>query len=94
MENFLNISISIISLIIALVAIVQTSKQIKLSNRQHLFDKRLEKYMIIKDLLTLFSKNRVHIVDKKDLVRCLDLQFSWLTNVTYLSDMIFAVEIL
>lgn len=92
MDNILNVLLSAVSLIIALIAIFQTQKQIKLSNKQHLFDRRLEKYMVIKDLLSLFSKNREHVVDKKDLAQCLDLQFSWLTNVTYLSDMTFAIN--
>lgn len=92
MDIVFNILLSAVSLVIALIAVFQTQKQIRLSNRQHLFDRRLEKYMVIKDLLSLFSKNREHIVDKKDLAQCLDLQFSWLTNVTYLSDMIFAIK--
>lgn len=92
MDIVLNILLSVLSVIIALIAIIQTQKQIKLSNKHQLFDRRLEKYMVIKDLLSLFSNNREHIVDKDDLAQCLDLQFSWLTNVSYLSDMIFAVK--
>lgn len=92
MEIVINTLLTIVSLIIALVAIFQTKKQIELSNEQHLFDRRLEKYMLIKDLLSLFANNRELIVDKKDLARCLDFQFSLLTNVSYLSDMIFAIK--
>ena len=92
MEIVINVLLSIVSLTIALVAIFQTKKQIALSNKQLLFDRRLEKYIIIKDLLLLFANNRERIVDKKDLARCLDFQFSLLTNVSYLSDMIFAIK--
>lgn len=92
MEIVINILLPIVSLIIALVAIFQTKKQIALSNKQLLFDRRLEKYIIIKDLLLLFANNRALIVDKKDLARCLDFQFVLLTNVSYLSDMIFAIK--
>lgn len=92
MEIVINILLPIVSLIIAMVAIFQTKKQIVLSNKQLLFDRRLEKYIIIKDLLLLFANNRERIVDKKDLARCLDFQFSLLTNVSYLSDMIFAIK--
>jgi len=91
-EIVINILLPIVSLIIAMVAIFQTKKQIVLSNKQLLFDRRLEKYIIIKDLLLLFANNRERIVDKKDLARCLDFQFSLLTNVSYLSDMIFAIK--
>lgn len=92
MEIVINILLPIVSLIIALVAIFQTKKQIELSNKQHLFDRRLEKYMLIKDLLSLFANNRELIVDEKDLAQCLDFEFSRLTNLSYLSDMIFAVN--
>jgi len=92
MDIVLNILLSVVSLTIALIATFQTQKQIRLSNKQHLFDRRLEKYMIIKDLLMLFSKNRRHIVDEKGIAQSLDLQFNWLINVSYLSDMIFAIK--
>jgi len=91
-EIVINILLPIVSLIIALVAIFQTKKQIALSNKQLLFDRRLEKYIIIKDLLLLFANNRERIVDKKDLARYLDFKFVLLTNVSYLSDMIFAIK--
>lgn len=92
MEIVINILLPIVSLIIALVAIFQTKKQIELSNKQHLFDRRLEKYIIVKDLLSLFTDNRKLIVGKNEVLRCLDFQFSQLVNVSYLSDMIFAIK--
>lgn len=92
MKIVINILLPIVSLIIALVAIFQTKKQIELSNKQHLFDRRLEKYIIIKDLLSLYSENREIIVDSEDLIRCVECQFSGLTNVSYLTDMIFAIN--
>lgn len=92
MEIVINVLLSIVSLTIALAAIFQTKKQIALSNKQLLFDRRLEKYIIIKDLLSLFANNRKHIVNKENLAKCLDFQFSQLINVSYLSDMIFAIK--
>lgn len=92
MEIVINVLLSIVSLTIALVAIFQTKKQIELSNKQHLFDRRLEKYIIVKDLLSLFTDNRKLIVGKNELLRYLDFQFSQLVNVSYLSDMIFAIK--
>ena len=92
MEIVINVLLSIVSLTIALVAIFQTKKQIELSNKQHLFDRRLEKYIIVKDLLSLFTDNRKLIVGKNEVLRCLDFQFSQLVNVSYLSDMIFAIK--
>ena len=92
MNIVLNVLLSVVSVVIALIAIYQTQKQIKLSNTQQLFDRRLEKYMIIKDLLTLFSNNKKFVVENKALIKDVVLQFNWLTNVTYLTDMIIAVS--
>lgn len=87
-----NFWVSIISVCIAIFALFQSNKQIKISNKQSLFERRLEKYLIAKDLLNLFENKREHIVDDKDLHFSLSLQFSWLTNTTYLCDMIFAIN--
>ncbi len=84
--------VSVISVAIAIIALFQSNKQIRISNKQSLFDRRLEKYLIAKDLLNLFENNRKHIVDDKNLHFSLSLQFSWLTNTTYLCDMIFAIN--
>lgn len=92
MNIVLNVLLSVVSVVIALIAIYQTQKQIKLSNKQQLFDRRLEKYMVIKDLLTLFSNNKKFVVENKSLIKDVALQFNWLTNVTYLTDMIIAVS--
>lgn len=87
-----NFWVSIISVCIAVFALIQSNKQIKISNKQSLFDRRLEKYLIAKDLLNLFENNRKHIIDDENLHLSLSLQFSWLTNTTYLCDMILAIN--
>lgn len=43
--------LSIISAVIAVVALFQTQRQIKLSNKQQLFDRRLTDYLIAKDVI-------------------------------------------
>lgn len=57
--------LSIISAVIAIVALLQTQSQIKLSNKQQLFDRRLKVYWIIREIVEscrqynefCFSKN-------------------------------------
>ena len=48
--------LSIISAAIAIVALFQTQSQIKLSNKQHLFDRRLTDYLIAKDIVDSYIK--------------------------------------
>lgn len=44
-SEIVNIAVSIVSIIIALVAIFQTKQQIALSNKQQLFDRRLSCFL-------------------------------------------------
>ena len=51
--------LSIISAVIAIVALFQTQSQIKLSNKQHLFDRRLTDYLIAKDVINSQIKDYI-----------------------------------
>ena len=87
-----NFWVSVISVIIAIFALVQSSNQVRLSNKQSLFDRRLEKYLIAKDLLNLFGKNREHIVGDDKLHNNTVYEFELLVNTSYLCDMNRAVK--
>ena len=75
--------------IIAIIALLQTHKQIKISNKQFLFDKRLSKYLLAKGLLELYKDNESlldYTDDPDDEAIIVDYQFINLTNNNYLKD--------
>lgn len=75
--------LTLIAIIISIVALFQTSKQTKLSNKQQLFDRRLEKYLLFKDLLVLYKDNRKLFVGDENICEMVDFQFAMLTNCTF-----------
>lgn len=80
---------SIITAIVAIIAIFQTSKQLKMSNKQFLFNKRIENYLIFYGIYELYMDN-IKLLDyseeKSDEAIIMDIQFSQLTNNYYLKD--------
>ena len=88
--NFIkNNLFAIITALIAIVALLQNHKQIKISNKQYLFDKRLSKYLLAKGLLELYKENE-SLLDYTDVpddeAIIVDYQFINLTNNNYLKD--------
>ena len=88
--NFIDNNLfAIITALIAIITLLQTHKQIKISNKQYLFDKRLSKYLLAKGLLELYKDNESlldHADDPDDEVIIVDYQFINLTNNNYLKD--------
>ena len=93
MEYILNFIVNnffaIMTAMIAIIALLQTHKQIKISNKQYLFDKRLSKYLLAKGLLELYKDNE-SLLDYTDYpddeAIIVDYQFKNLTNNNYLKD--------
>ena len=77
----IGIIFSVITSIIAIIALVQTNRQMKLSNKQQLFDRRLKIYTTVHGLLELYAQNRnMFELDKKDEIQyTLDYEYKWLT---------------
>ena len=88
--NFIkNNLFAIITASIAIIALLQTHKQIKISNKQYLFDKRLSKYLLAKGLLELYKDNESlldYTDDPDNEAIIVDYQFINLTNNNYLKD--------
>ena len=87
---------AIVTAFIAIIALFQTHKQIKNSNKQFLFDKRLDKYLLAKGLLELYKANE-KLLDYNnypdDEAIIVDFQFINLTNNNYLKDLFLRVTL-
>lgn len=81
-----NLGFSLITVIVAIIALFQTSHQTKLSNKQHLFDRRLKSYLRAKGLVNLCKDNYNHLQSENNEEPFFqnDLIFGWLTNNTYM----------
>lgn len=79
-----NFWFSVITACVAIIAIIQTQVQIRLSNKQHLFDKRVESYLIAIGLLQLYENNYSTFDREDEPFLAIDVQFSFFTNNTYL----------
>ena len=78
---------SIITATVAIIAIWQTHRQIKISNKHQLFDRRVDRFILIKGLISLFEDSK-HLMNKEDYNHFIDVTvlFHSLTNNTYLKD--------
>lgn len=65
----------IVTSVIAILALFQTKKQIKLSNKQNLFDRRLNNYSIVTGLIKLYGENEHLIVKKHKQNEVLDVKY-------------------
>lgn len=81
------------SAIVAIVALMHTRKQIKLSNKQILFDKRIENYIIATGLIQLYRENCKFINEEKDEpILSNSSYFMLLTNNIYLEEITSAID--
>ena len=86
-----NIVVSTVSAAIAIVALFQTKRQIALSNKQQLFDRRLSRYTEVNTIYSLYAANKLQLKDESVFYHTNDLIFSWLTNCADLEEMVLAV---
>ncbi len=81
-----NFWVSIVSVSIAFIALFQSSKQTKLSNKQSLFDRRMENYSLFRELFKSYSKSRNLLLDNDELYEEPIIAITMLTNTPYLND--------
>lgn len=74
------------SMFIAIIALVLSAHQIRLSNKQNLFNRRLSIWLTARGLAELYSEHRNHLEKRAEPQLAMDFVFSWLTNNAYLCD--------
>lgn len=90
-SEIINICVSVVSIFIALLALFQTKRQITLSNKQQLFDRRLARYLELNTIYALYVKNELYLKDDNTFYHSNDLVFLWLTNCSDLEEMTLAL---
>lgn len=86
-SEWINLLLSVITTLVAILALFQSKQQIRLSNKQHLFDKRIEYYIIAKDFISLYESNQSLLtIENNQPVMEIVFIFTSMTNNTYLED--------
>lgn len=83
--------LTLIAVIISIIALWQTHQQIKLSNKQQLFDRKLSRYLEFNTIYHLYEANKIFLKDDGKLYHTNELIFSFLTNCCELEEMMLAV---
>lgn len=91
-SEIINICVSVVSIFIALLALFQTKRQITLSNKQQLFDRRLARYLEFGTIYALYTTNKNLLEGTGTFCHTNDSIFSWLTNCSDLEEMALAIS--
>ena len=85
---------TVMTSVAAVVAIGVSVHQIRLSNKQQLFERRLKAYMMANSIISLCKENYVFLSEKRKAQPQFanDLVFVWLTNNTYMEGQAEAIE--
>ena len=87
---------SIIAAVVSIKALLQTSKQMILSNKQHLFSERLNAYLISMGLMRLYDENMKYIEESINQVDTeyadIEFIFTAMTNNTYLEQLCSVID--
>ena len=89
-----SIVVSVITAATAIIAIIISAKQIRVSNRQFLFEKRVRIILLIEDLIALFksASSSIDTTERDEPAYTSDLAFVYLTNTSYLQEMANAIK--
>lgn len=72
------------SAIVAIIALFISCYQARLSNKQSLFNRRLNIWITVDKLMSVYAKNAKNLKHDDEPQMAIDLLFVWLTNTTYL----------
>ena len=75
--------LSVITVLAAVIELFQSHKQVKISNRQALLDRRINKFLLFKDLLANYS-NSITSLEESILSQDVEFPFIYLTNCSSL----------
>lgn len=81
--NLTNLS-EYISAIVAIIALLISCYQARLSNKQSLFNRRLNIWITVDKLMSVYAKNAKNLEHNDEPQLAIDRLFVWLTNTTYL----------
>lgn len=73
-----------ISAIVAIIALFISCYQARLSNKQSLFNRRLNIWITVDKLMSVYANNAKNLKHDDEPQMAIDLLFVWLTNTTYL----------
>lgn len=73
-----------ISAIVAIIALLISCYQARLSNKQSLFNRRLTIWITVDKLMSVYAKNAKNLEYNDEPQMAIGLLFEWLTNTTYL----------
>ncbi|MBQ1387916.1 hypothetical protein IIY68_03965 [Candidatus Saccharibacteria bacterium] len=84
-SDIIQIVLAFLTLIGVIVALITTSWSIRAQNKQSLFEKRLEAFVLCKTFYDLIDENIKHldIKPEKNYPLTISLEFSWITNTDY-----------
>lgn len=85
-SDVIEIVVPVVSLVIAMIALFQTKRQIVLSNKQQLFEKRLRAYTKFITVYDLYSLAKSYLTEEM-LIHANERIFSMLTNCSELEQM-------
>ena len=85
---------AVITAVVAIIALFQTNKQLRTSNKQYLFDRRLRNYSIISGLIKLYEENEWLLKEEHKEDEPIDVEFLFygLINNSYLEELHTAIE--
>lgn len=73
-----------ISAIVAIIALLISCYQARLSNKQSLFNRRINIWITVDKLVSVYAKNAKNLEHNDEPQLTIDRLFVWLTNTTYL----------